>query len=153
MVTIWTVQNIIALSCCDGDTKDNKTKKLEKVTKTDVLVGVHGAGMVHTMFMEPNSAVVEIFPPRLEYPVYRNLAKLKGVNYFSTHATKAGVSVDQGEDWHSSDLEMREEHFLEVISLAVKSVFNRGILNIDVWETVEKFSVSFVRVSHCDYFT
>ena len=107
-------------------------EQLEKVTKTDVLVGVHGAGMVHTMFMEPNSAVVEIFPPRLEYPVYRNLAKLKGVNYFSTHATKAGVSVDQGEDWHSSDLEMREEHFLEVISLAVKSVFNRGILNIDV---------------------
>ena len=65
-------------------------QKLEKVTKTDVLVGVHGAGMVHTMFMEPNSAVVEIFPPRLEYPVYRNLAKLKGVGNERRESGRSG---------------------------------------------------------------
>ena len=106
-------------------------EQLKVVRNTDVLVGVHGAGMVHTMFMTPDSASVEIFPPTLRYPVYRNLAKLNGVRYFSTHAKTVFSEELARRDWHSEDLEIGEEDFVEIVDLAIKSVYNRGTLNLD----------------------
>jgi EGF domain-specific O-GlcNAc transferase len=138
-------------------------EQLKIVRKTDVLVGVHGAGMTHVLFLPPGSAAVEIFPPELVYPVYRNLAKLMGMHYFSAHARKPGEgkkpaahsqrdtspSVYKSEeiserlaerptlkqrlkrDWHGQDIEMDEEQFVTLVEIAVKSMYNRGDLNLD----------------------
>lgn len=128
-------------------------QQLEVVQDTDVLVGVHGAGMVHIMFMHPGSAAVEIFPAELTYPVYRNLAKLSNVQYFGAHGTRVlrkarsdiverAVSFSAGDgrarhaakrgDWHGEDIQIAEKEFLEIVDLALRSTFNRGTLNIDV---------------------
>ena len=40
-------------------------EQLKIVRETDLLIGVHGAGLTHTMFLPPGSAVVEILPRRL----------------------------------------------------------------------------------------
>lgn len=60
-------------------------EQLRLVRATDILVGVHGAGLIHTMFMRdgPGSAVVEIRPQDCDYKGYRNLAYMKGVGYFT----------------------------------------------------------------------
>ena len=37
-------------------------EQLSLFTKTDMLIGMHGAGMAHTMFLPPHAAVFETFP-------------------------------------------------------------------------------------------
>lgn len=56
---------------------------------TDVMVGMHGAGLTQTMFMEEGrGALVEIQPDRLCFQGYRNLAMTTGHAYFVAGATK-----------------------------------------------------------------
>jgi hypothetical protein len=103
--------------------------QLEIIRNTDILVGIHGAGLVHSLFLPPRSAVVEIFPADVSYPVYRNLAKLRGHQYFSDHAVAAEAA---GQDWHGLDVEIGEEAFMALADAAVKSMLNRGTLSEDV---------------------
>ncbi|CAK7207676.1 hypothetical protein SEUCBS139899_010487 [Sporothrix eucalyptigena] len=65
-------------------------EQLQKAMTTDVLVGVHGAGLTHVMFLrEHTSAVVEIQPTDMgaAFMGFRNIANMRGVSYFRTHAT------------------------------------------------------------------
>ncbi|KAK8035816.1 hypothetical protein PG991_001889 [Apiospora marii] len=56
---------------------------------TDVLVGMHGAGLTHAMFMEEGrGALVEIQPDRLCHWGFRNLARMTGQAYFVAGAGK-----------------------------------------------------------------
>ncbi|TLD34241.1 hypothetical protein PspLS_01566 [Pyricularia sp. CBS 133598] len=56
---------------------------------SDVLVGMHGAGLTHAMFMEEGrGALVEIQPDRLCHWGFRNLAKMTGQKYFVAGASR-----------------------------------------------------------------
>ncbi|TLS20890.1 uncharacterized protein PpBr36_10759 [Pyricularia pennisetigena] len=56
---------------------------------SDVLVGMHGAGLTHAMFMEEGrGALVEIQPDRLCHWGFRNLAKMTGHEYFVAGASR-----------------------------------------------------------------
>lgn len=56
---------------------------------TDVLVGMHGAGLTHAMFMEEGrGALVEVQPDRLCHHGFRNLARMTGQAYFVAGANK-----------------------------------------------------------------
>lgn len=63
-------------------------EQLEPVHNTDILVGVHGAGLIHGIFLRPNSALVEIMPPGLDHKGFRNLAKQMGHLYFRAHGSE-----------------------------------------------------------------
>lgn len=64
-------------------------EQIRLVRSTDVLVGMHGAGLTHAMFMEEGrGAVVEIQPDRLCHKGFRNLAKMMGIPYFIAGARK-----------------------------------------------------------------
>ncbi|KAI1149474.1 hypothetical protein F4825DRAFT_51573 [Nemania diffusa] len=55
--------------------------------ETDILVGAHGAGLTHLMFMRQNDgAVVEIQPKGLDHHGYKNVAGMRGLGYFRVHA-------------------------------------------------------------------
>lgn len=73
-------------------------EQLEAARDTDVLVGVHGAGFTHIMFLKPHSAVVEILPLTLNHKGFRNVACITGHSYFSAHASEA--PLHKGDDWH-----------------------------------------------------
>ncbi|KAI6352760.1 hypothetical protein MCOR25_009303 [Pyricularia grisea] len=56
---------------------------------SDVIVGMHGAGLTHAMFMEEGrGALVEIQPDRLCHWGFRNLAKMTGQKYFVAGASR-----------------------------------------------------------------
>lgn len=56
---------------------------------TDVLVGMHGAGLTHAMFMEEGrGALVEVQPDRLCHVGFRNLARVTRQAYFIAGANK-----------------------------------------------------------------
>lgn len=62
---------------------DNKLTFVEQLTitaNTDVLIGMHGAGLTHLMFLPNWASLFEIY--NCEDPnCYRDLARLRGVNY------------------------------------------------------------------------
>lgn len=54
---------------------------IRQFASLDVLVAAHGAGVTNIIFMVPNSAVYELFPPFWQYGCYRRLASNVGVLY------------------------------------------------------------------------
>lgn len=64
-------------------------EQIEIARDTDIMVGMHGAGFTHVMFMEERrGALVEIQPDRLCHKGFRNLAKMTGQLYFVAGANK-----------------------------------------------------------------
>ncbi|KJZ74281.1 hypothetical protein HIM_06287 [Hirsutella minnesotensis 3608] len=83
-------------------------EQLDIVRGTDLLVGVHGAGLTHLMFLQPGSAVLEILPEGFQHKGFRNLAQMLGMSYFRAHAKMHG---DAGGDnqWQFDNVEMETE--------------------------------------------
>ncbi|KAK6222049.1 DUF563 domain-containing protein [Colletotrichum tabaci] len=106
--------------------------QLRVVQSTDVLVGVHGAGLTHTMFLrEGGAAVVEIQPSSMSYKGFRNMAQMLGQAYVSAHAEMVGAedrrrNLAKRDRWHWADVRIGEDQFLELITEAIESVRSRG---------------------------
>ncbi|KAM0684416.1 hypothetical protein MDAP_000185 [Mitosporidium daphniae] len=45
---------------------------------SDILIAVHGASMIHSLWMRPNATVIEIFPTGIKKAIYQNLIKIIG---------------------------------------------------------------------------
>lgn len=58
-------------------------EQLRIIQGTDILIGHHGAAMAHTIFMTPESTVVEILPRYFNQHGFRAMAAMCGVNYIS----------------------------------------------------------------------
>ena len=106
-------------------------EQLKIARRTDILVGVHGAGLTHELFLQPGSTVVEIIPRTLKHKGFRNLAKLLGHHYFSSHAEERPAGAGKV-DWQEDDVVLEEDRFMGLLEVAVKSMYNRGLLNSDV---------------------
>jgi protein O-GlcNAc transferase len=109
-------------------------EQIQIIRGTDVLVGVHGAGLTHGLWLPQRSAMVEILPEDLQHKGFRNLAGVLGHDYFSTHASKLQTSSRGANDntWQVSDVALDEERWLQLINVAIKSMYNKGRHNFDV---------------------
>ena len=59
-------------------------EQLEFVTDTDIMIGMHGAGLVHSLFLPPHGALVELFPDRKKRVThFRSIALWHGLKYKS----------------------------------------------------------------------
>ena len=56
-------------------------EQLDMVANTDILIGIHGAGLTWSIFMKPNSRLIEIFPGNPKNDDYRKWCTLTGVKY------------------------------------------------------------------------
>lgn len=81
--------------------------------RTDILVGVHGAGLTHG------------------YKGFRNLAKMLGHNYFSSHGVTHLTNSTKG-DWQFDDVYIEEDRFIDLMDLSVRSMYHRGLRDTDV---------------------
>ncbi|KAK1762084.1 hypothetical protein QBC33DRAFT_614531 [Phialemonium atrogriseum] len=108
-------------------------EQLRVARTTDVLVGVHGAGLTHAM-----SRAGVIQPADLRHNGFRNLAAMRGLGFFRVHAANTGAggggaaAVRRRGSWQWNDVRLEEERFLEVMSAAIKSLYARGRWNYDV---------------------
>jgi len=53
------------------------------ISESDILIGMHGAGMAHLFFLRPGSTLIEIFPYKFRKSVYQNFAHMIGLTYLS----------------------------------------------------------------------
>lgn len=98
-------------------------EQVQSVRDSDVLVGVHGAGLTHAIWLRKHSVVVEILPAEFQHKGFRNLAGALGHGYFSAHGTRVpGAEAD----WQTGDVAIDRETLVELMDVAVKSIYNRG---------------------------
>lgn len=107
-------------------------EQVQIVRNSDVLAGVHGAGLTHALWLKERSALVEILPKDFEHKGFRNLAGAMGVGYFSTHGLAQNTTEGAKVNWQNDDVAIEEDRFLELMDVAIKSVYNLGTHNYDV---------------------
>ena len=112
-------------------------EQLRVARETDILVGVHGAGLTHSLFLPPGSAVVEMLPADFEHKGFRNMAQLLGHRYFGSHAVSNGtklmlMSNGTEPNWQYDNISYDKGRFMELVNVAISSMQNRGLRNEDV---------------------
>ncbi|OHE99772.1 DUF563 domain-containing protein [Colletotrichum orchidophilum] len=118
--------------------------QLRIVQFNSVLVGVHGAGIMHNMFLrEGGAAVVEIQPSSMFYEGFRRMARMMGQTYVSNHVDMVGAEdwskrskrskryVGKRERWHYADIRIDEDRFIELITQVVDSLVYNDTLGMD----------------------
>lgn len=69
--------NVIAVDFAQLSLRD----QIDLAMKTDILVGIHGAGLTHSLWLNPKAAVIEIKPPLFPGGL-GYVAQLNGASYF-----------------------------------------------------------------------
>ncbi|KAH8889196.1 hypothetical protein GQ53DRAFT_783155 [Thozetella sp. PMI_491] len=103
-------------------------EQIRIAARTDILVGVHGAALTHTMFMRKGEgAIVEIHPSNMspQYRGFQNLANMMGLGYFDTHAINTTLKQKR-QDWHIQDFEIDVDEFVNLVGVTVRSLYNKG---------------------------
>jgi protein O-GlcNAc transferase len=100
-------------------------EQLQVLRQTDILVGVHGAGLTHAMFLPPRSSVVEILPPQVDIKVFENLASLLDHSYFSVRSSKRSDTSPEV-DWHQEPVSLDREKFVDVLDIALENLYNKS---------------------------
>ena len=112
------------------------------VQNTDVLIGHHGAGMTHVLFLSEQSAVVEIFPPTFSTAGFGQLSKMRGLTYFAAHSLWVGdwekeMNIKSDVDpppwdengWQSEEwVYIREKDFQALVDAALRSQYYKGVV-------------------------
>ena len=123
--------------------------QLRVIQETDILVGVHGAGLTHTMFMrESYGAVVEIQPEGMGHKGFANMAAMTGHAYFMVPGQivlpeEVGQFEDEGDaaedeiekpsrrddkprPWQSSHVHLDVGPFLNIMEQAVETLVRQA---------------------------
>ena len=98
----------------------------------DVLIAAHGAGVTNIIFMLPNSALYELFPPQWKFACYRRLAGNVGVLYAKDMAegevgpqsrTSFRSQACQYAGIRDRDFTMKEEVVVQRVKSVIELVF------------------------------
>ncbi|KZZ87558.1 glycosyltransferase family 61 protein [Moelleriella libera RCEF 2490] len=106
-------------------------EQLKIIRRTDLLVGVHGAGLTHLMFLQPGASVIEILPEGLQHKGFRNLAQMLDISYFRAH-TKMHGDASGDNQWQFGAVEMNQQKLVELVQYGVKSQYNKGKKSYDL---------------------
>ncbi|ORX41230.1 hypothetical protein BD324DRAFT_648113 [Kockovaella imperatae] len=105
------------------DVQMGKVSKLEQfclACKADVMLGVHGNGLTHQMWMKPGSAVLEMMTVGGHARDYNLLADMVGHQYETIHNNhtfprEKWGSVGQGKNFHSSSIRADGKFVAELV--------------------------------------
>ncbi|GLD97870.1 hypothetical protein PINS_up006567 [Pythium insidiosum] len=70
-------------------------EQMRVIVNSDVVIGMHGAGMVNVLWTRPGTLVVEIFPRNRKRWGYRNLCQFIGCQW---HEFRGGSDVGKGDN-------------------------------------------------------
>ncbi|XP_023290002.1 EGF domain-specific O-linked N-acetylglucosamine transferase isoform X2 [Orussus abietinus] len=106
-------------------------KQLEISSNADIFIGIHGAGLTHMMFLPDWAAVFELY--NCEDPsCYKDLARLRGIKYFTWENLEKlvqqdpGTHPDGGAHAKFTNYSFDVKEFLRIVTLAEKHVKNHN---------------------------
>ncbi|KAK6348146.1 hypothetical protein TWF718_005960 [Orbilia javanica] len=100
------------------------TEQLRMIRNTEILIGVTGAGLTHTMFMRRDTAVIELTQPDpFVYFGFGNLARMIGVEYFAVGAQKGKDKSNV--NWQEDNVLVDEQTFVSTVGKAIAIVKSR----------------------------
>ena len=59
-------------------------EQVQRISRADILFGLHGSGLTHLFWLPPNATVVEIMPENTLALDYRLFAGMRGLSYVCT---------------------------------------------------------------------
>jgi len=75
----------------------NFKDQVNAVANTDVLLGVHGNGLSHTLFLPKGSTLIELFPKDCLRVEYRIFAQIRELNYFGMISGRGWIDDETAE--------------------------------------------------------
>jgi protein O-GlcNAc transferase len=103
-------------------------KQLEVTANTDILIGMHGAGLTHTLFLPDYAVLFELFNCDDEN-CYKDLSRLRGVKYMTWEKRSLVFPEDEGKHptlgtSHAkfTNYAFDPKEFLRLVLIAVKHV-------------------------------
>ncbi|KAK8850331.1 hypothetical protein IAR55_004248 [Kwoniella newhampshirensis] len=103
----------------------HRTDQFCLALKADIMMGVHGNGLSHQLWMKPGSAVIEIMAMTGFARDYAILSEMMGHEYHAVHYNETftpdkwrrpdGWAIGQGEDFHSSRITVDGKWIAELI--------------------------------------
>ena len=76
--------------------KESAVQQVRRFAALDVLVAAHGAGLTNTIFMLPNSYLIELMPPYWDLACYRRMAENANLGYMLVRSKgKKGPQCDK----------------------------------------------------------
>lgn len=132
---------------------DNKLTFLEQLkitTNTDVLIGMHGAGLTHLMFLPNWASLFEIY--NCEDPnCYRDLARLRGVKYLTWENSELVETVEKevhpdvgGAHPKFANYRFDVDEFVRLVAKAAINVIDNG----EFQEFIASGNLKFGDISH-----
>ena len=94
---------------------------------TDILIGMHGAGLTHSLFLPDYGVLFELYNCDDEF-CYKDLARLRGVRYITWENEKllypqdAGNHPDLGAHKKFTNYTFDKNEFVRLVMIAVKHV-------------------------------
>ncbi|XP_060823909.1 EGF domain-specific O-linked N-acetylglucosamine transferase isoform X2 [Bombus pascuorum] len=117
-------------------------KQLEITRNSDIFIGIHGAGLTHLMFLPDWAAVFEIY--NCEDPgCYKDLARLRGVKYFTWENASMlvqqdpGTHPDGGAHAKFTNYSFDVKEFLRIVSQATDYVKNHDLFKRFISERLQ----------------
>lgn len=102
-------------------------KQLEISRNSDIFIGIHGAGLTHLLFLPEWASVFELYNCEDEN-CYLDLARLKGVKYFTWENISKlipqdeGIHPEGGAHAKFTNYTFHVEEFLRIVAKAAKHV-------------------------------
>eukprot|EP01035_Chromulina_nebulosa_P026530 gene26530-34741_t len=118
-VVLFSDQNVTMMSC--------HPCQMDSFQQTDVLIGIHGAGLSNMLYMKPNSAVIELAPYGndgrclLGGGPFSRLAAVMGHNYMIHHPPPEEYiwnTVDRSSEFNISRFIIHINSFLKSIEIS-----------------------------------
>jgi protein O-GlcNAc transferase len=75
-------------------------KQMQVIVNSDIVIGMHGAGMVNVLWTRPETLVIEIFPRLRKRWGYRNLCQFVGCDW---HEFRGGTDIGEDEAANTKD--------------------------------------------------
>lgn len=103
----------------------NFKKQIEIMSKTKIVVGLHGAGLTNIIWMKKNSHLIEIKPKSEKYlNCYFNISQALGLNYHYSICAKANYfSTSKTSDYNADILDL-EKKIQSILKNEKKNNFN-----------------------------
>ncbi len=89
----------------------NVKEQIEKIANTDILIGVHGAGLSWCIFMKNNSMLLEMYPGNSNTDNYIRWCKIANINY---KRLPINITTGNVKDFRNATVNINEEQ-LQII--------------------------------------